>query len=127
MTKSTGVGRGGRRAGAFGRDADAPKIGDVHVNAYLSEDDIDYVRELGEGNLSAGIRKAILLSRSPRLIDLKSIAKRPAFIALVASGYFPDGRKRNISSAMQEEMRVNAVNAQRRKLYDAGAPYKHLI
>ena len=128
MTKSRGVGRGGKRAGAGVKrvlDFDG-----VACSTYLSEDDVRWLLENFD-NVSAGIRECIRMSRAPRTPGvLKSTsnvagAKAP-FVALPVPTQWPDGRAIPLHYMTRVRAETDAKNAQRRKLYDAGQPYKHL-
>lgn len=120
MTKSTGIGRGGKRAGAFGRAASVVGEFDIGVAGRVTEAQASWLLKVGGGSISAGIRKACELGMddSPREPPiLKSIAKpKAAYIELTT---------RSIN--FRELQRVRDVNEQRRILYNAGQPYKHLI
>jgi len=59
-----GKGSGGKRVRA-GRKPLGP-LALVRITVRLVQADIDYLRELGNDNLSAGVREAILLAKQQR-------------------------------------------------------------
>ena len=76
MTKSTGVGRGGKRAGAGAKTPDNVQgVGSITLTMDADTEAVAY--ELGEGNYGVGIRRAIkeLLQARKTIIELRKNAK----------------------------------------------------
>lgn len=103
MTKSTGVGRGGKRAGAGRTAADGATGLSVRISAWVSEDDARWLLQLGDGAIGVGIRKAIALARAPAKPGLQSVAKPRGPIRRMASQYQKDGKTLRSPIAVQIE------------------------
>lgn len=112
---------GGKRAGA-GRPRVLGIVADVHITARVTNAHGELILRLGNGNISAGLRNLcdMINERAvpPTSPPLQSIAKpaRLPFIPLETR-----------SIHLRELARVESVNIERKKLYNAGRRYDHLI
>ena len=69
-------GRGGTRVGAGRKrlDADSDTL-IFKISLLVDEESYEYIKDLGEGNVSLGARRAIALLRAPRAHALQSVSK----------------------------------------------------
>lgn len=114
MTKSTGVGRGGRREGAGGKSADGLKSVLV-ITAGLDQESAEMLLAINDGNVSVALRallkelRELRLGASPAKLKTLSKSKAPKpLVRKIIPERGPDGTKYNYTARIRLQAEADA-------------------